>query len=103
MQRTVYNMWGRQLKNREEANARAAKALADNPRIRNLHIAIIPYQHYYSFLKTTETRYRYQARWYDRAAAIKAGKSLKALRLQDAKRKPEPKHICNCKYCDYRD
>ena len=100
MQRTVYNVWGRQLKNREEANARAAKALADNPKIQNLHIAIIPYEHYYSYLNKTVTLYRYQARWYDRSVAIKAGKYLRAQRLLDASRKPEPPHVCNCEYCE---
>lgn len=95
MQRIVFNVWGRQVKNREEANARAAKALADNPKIRNLHIEIIPYEHYYSFLQTTETRYRYQARWYDRKVAIKAGKW--ARRVQSAK--PVPRHVCNCEFC----
>lgn len=91
MQRKVFNVWGRQANSPEEANARAEKALADNPKITNLHIAIIPYQHHYSFLNTTETKYRYQARWYDRKVARKLGKEAS---------KAAPKHVCNCSHCE---
>jgi len=98
MQRTVYNVWGREVKNREEANARAAKALTDNPKIQNLHIAILPYFHFYSYLQRSEIRYRYQARWYDRGVARK-----EAAKQRERDRVKEEPHACNCVFCEYNN
>jgi hypothetical protein len=86
MQRTIYNVWGRQLRTPEEANARAEKALKENPKITNLHIARIEPTYDLRF------RYFYQARWCERAYE----------RERKAWASGSP-HVCNCPYCEIRD
>lgn len=95
MQRTVYNVWGRMLRDKRLANERAAKALKDNPKITNLHIAIVEMKDPFVFGNGSPKRIHYQARWYDRNVAIKLAAER---RLQGAKREP---HSCNCEYCEH--
>ena len=76
-----HNVWGRELRSAEEASDRAMKALRDNPKIQNLHVATIVYEPGPS---DARRRVFYQARWYDSA--------IRVLKLRSPKECP----TCGC-------
>lgn len=98
MQAASYNVWGRLTRDREAANTRAAKALANNPEIQNLHIEIVPIPHYYTHTKEHGVRLHYRACWYDQSVALKAARAEE----QMVRVRP-PIHICDCEFCDIND
>src|ERR1700722_6186971 len=88
----IFNVWGRELRSRQDASERAMKALRDNPRIQNLYVAIFLSKNLYGNYETF-----YQARWYDYSEARnRAAKQREAQAIAKERERLNPSCQCQC-------
>ena len=92
----AHNVWGREITDREIVSRRAMQALEDNPRVKDLHIAILVREETHPITLFKRVRVFYQARWYDGTVARKLAADRRADRAY-AKAHP----VKHCKCCEH--